>query len=94
MLQEAAAQVSEPGRAAPSMERERRGVGLTDPIFSATVSGARRIDAKTFLAPGAEALAAGIAGDLKAMTAPIEVAEAEAAASLEGAPRCDAYGLA
>ena len=82
MLQEAAAQVSEPGRAAPSMERERRGVGLTDPIFSATVSGARRIDAKTFLAPGAEALAAGIAGDLRAMLAAIEVAEAEAAASL------------
>jgi len=82
MLQEAAAQVSEPGRAAPSMERERRGVGLTDPIFNGTISGARRIDADTFLAPGAEALAAGIAGDLKAMNAPIEVAEAESAASL------------
>jgi len=82
MLQEAAAQVSEPGRAAPSMERERGGVGLTDPIFNATISGVNRIDSDTFLAPGAEALAAGIAGDLKAMNAPIEVAEAENAASL------------
>ena len=82
LLQEAAAQVSQPGRAAPSMERERGGVGLTDPIFNATISGARRIDDKTFLAPGAEALAAGIARDLKAMMAPIEVAEAEAAPSL------------
>src|SRR5271157_5808843 len=82
MLQEAAAQVSEPGRAAPSMERERRGVGLTEPMFNATISGARRIDAETFLAPGAEALAAGIASDLKAMMGPIEVAEPEIAASL------------
>ncbi len=82
MLQEAAAQVSEPGRAAPSMERERKGVGLTDPIFNATISGARGIDADSFLAPGGEALAAGIAGDLKAMMAPIEVAEAENAALL------------
>ena len=83
MLQEAATLVSEPGRAAPSMEREqRRGVGLTDPIFNATISGARRIDDKTFLAPGAELLAAGMARDLPAMMAPIEVAEAESAASL------------
>src|SRR5271166_4133488 len=82
MLQEAAAQASEPGRAAPSMERERRGVGLTDPIFNATISGARRIDDETFLAPGAELLAAGMARDLTAMMAPIKVAEAEAAPSL------------
>ncbi len=58
MLQEAAARASEPGRVAQSMERERRAVGLTDPIFNATISGARRIVADTFLAPGAEALAA------------------------------------
>ncbi len=83
MLQEAAAQASEPGRAAQSMERERRAVGLTDPIFNAAISGARRIDADTFLAPGAEALGAGIAVDLKAMMAPIEIAEAEAAPSLK-----------
>ena len=82
MLQEAAAQVSEPGRQAPSMERERRSVGLTEPMFNATISGARRIDAETFLAPGAEALSAGIASDLKAMMGPIEVAEPEIAASL------------
>jgi hypothetical protein len=82
MLQEAAAQVSQPGRAAPSMERERRGVGLTDPIFNATISGARRIDDETFLAPGAGTLAAGMARDLPAMMAPIEVAEAENVASL------------
>ncbi len=30
MLQEAAAQASEPGRSAPSMERERRSVGLDE----------------------------------------------------------------
>jgi len=82
MLQEAAAQVSEPGRVPPSMERERRGVGLTDPIFNATIVGARRIDDKTFLAPGAELLAVGMARDLTAMMAPIEVAEAENAPSL------------
>src|SRR5271157_1431881 len=82
ILQEAAAQASEPGRAPPSMERERRGVGLADPLFNATISGVRRIDAETFLAPGAEALAAGMAPDLAAMMAPIEVAGPEAAAPL------------
>ena len=85
MMQEAAAQVSEPGRQAPSMERERRSVGLKEPMFNATISGARRIDAETFLAPGAEALSAGIASDLKAMMGPIEVAEPEIAASLRRA---------
>src|SRR5208337_4000843 len=81
-LGERAVLVSEPGRQAPSMERERRSVGLTEPMFNATISGARRIDAETFLAPGAEALAAGIASELKAMMGPIEVAEPEIAASL------------
>jgi hypothetical protein len=51
-------------------------------MFNATISGARRIDAETFLAPGAEALSASIASDLKAMMGPIEVAEPEIAASL------------
>ena len=48
LLQEAAAQASHPGRGPPSMERERKSVGLTDPIFDTTVSGARQIDAGTF----------------------------------------------
>ncbi len=93
MLQEAAAQASEPGRAAPSMERERRSVGLAEPIFNATISGARRIDAETFLAPGAEALAAGMACDLTAMMAPIEVAEAEGASPLRARLAATLAGL-
>ena len=83
LLQEAATQVSHPGRTAPSMELELRAVGLSEPILSATVSGARPIDADTFMAPGAELLAAGMAGDLRAMMQPIEVAQTENAARLK-----------
>ncbi len=83
LLQEAASQASQPGRGPPSMERERKSVGLTDPIFDTTVSGARQIDASTFHASGAEQLAAGMAGDLKAMMAPIETAQAEDAPMLK-----------
>jgi uncharacterized protein Yka (UPF0111/DUF47 family) len=83
LLQEAAAQASQAGRPRPSLERERRSVGLTEPVFDATVSGARRIDADTFLAPGAEPLAAGLARDLTAMMRPIAVADADAAAPLK-----------
>jgi uncharacterized protein Yka (UPF0111/DUF47 family) len=83
LLQEAAAQASRPGQRPPSMERELKSVGLTDPVFSTTVSGARLIDADTFYAPGAERLAADMAGDLKAMMAPIETAEAEDATKLK-----------
>lgn len=75
LLQEAAAQASHPGRDAPSMERELRAVGLTDSSYGATVSGAQPIDADTFVAPGAERLAVGIAGYLTAMMESIEVAE-------------------
>jgi len=83
LLQEAAAQVSHPGRAAPSIERELRSVALNDPIYSATVSGARPIDADTFMAPGAELLATGMADDLKAMLEPIQVAQTENAVRLK-----------
>ena len=83
MLQEAGAQASEPSRSAPSMERELRSVGLDSPAFNATISGARRIDAESFLAPGAELLATGIADDLTAMIKPIEVGRPDAAASLQ-----------
>jgi len=83
MLQEAAAQASEPNRQAPTLERERRSVGLSEPAFNDVISGARRIDADTFLGPGAELLASGIAGDLKAMIAPIEIARADVAAPLK-----------
>ena len=65
------------------MERELNSVGLTDPIFSTTVPGARAIDGDTFHAPGAERLATDMAGDLKAMMGPIETAEAEDAPKLE-----------
>jgi uncharacterized protein Yka (UPF0111/DUF47 family) len=82
MLQEAAAQVSIPGRKAPSLERELRSVGLTDSNYGETISGARPIDADTFVAPGAELLAAGMARDLEAMIKPIEVAETQDAAQL------------
>ncbi len=83
LLQEASAQASTPGRAAPSMKRELRNVGLADPDFASTVSGARPIDGETFLAAGAEALAAGIASDLAAMLRPIEVAEAKGAVAIK-----------
>src|SRR5208283_1782160 len=83
LLQEASAQAATSGRPAPSMERELKGVGLADPVFDSTVSGARRIDGETFLAPGAEKLAAGVRDDLEAMLRPIEVAEAEGAAALK-----------
>jgi hypothetical protein len=82
ILQEASAQVVTTGRQPPSLERELREVGLTDPVFAATISSARRIDAETFLAPGAGLLAAGMAGDLALMLGPIEAAEADATASL------------
>ena len=83
LLQEASAQAATPGRQASSTERELRSVGLADPVFASTVSGARRIDADTFLSPGAEALAAGMASDLEAMLRPIDVAEAEGAPALK-----------
>jgi hypothetical protein len=92
MLQEAAAQASGPNRQEPSLERERRSVGLTEPAFNDTISGARRIDTDTFLAPGAELLASGIARDLKAMMAPIEIAQTDAAALLKA--RVDAMIVA
>ena len=60
LLQEAAAQASRPGRGPPSMDRELNSVGLTDPFFNTTVSGARQIDADTFHAPGADQLGAGL----------------------------------
>ena len=83
LLQEASAQASKPARAAPSMARELRTVGLADPVFASTVAGARPIDGETFLAPGAEALAAGVASDLALMLRPIAVAEAEGADALK-----------
>jgi hypothetical protein len=83
LLQESSAQARRPNRPAASLERELRGVGLDDPAFSAMVSGARAIDDATFLAPGGEALAAGLAADLATMLRPIEVAEAKGAGALK-----------
>ncbi len=82
LLQEASAQASEPGRAPRSLDSETRAAGLDDPAFDAIFSGARPLDAGHFIAPGAAALAAGMAGDLAAMTAPLEVAGGEDAAAL------------
>lgn len=87
LLQEASGQASKPGGAVPSMARELRAVGLADPVFASTVAGARPIDGETFLAPGAEALAAGFESDLAAMLRPIEVAEAEGAEALKARVR-------
>lgn len=83
LLQEAAAQVSQPGLAAPEMTRELRAVGLTEPVYAETISGARPLGSDAFIAPGAELLVAGMAHDLEAMMEPIEVAQSEAAAELK-----------
>jgi uncharacterized protein Yka (UPF0111/DUF47 family) len=79
LLQEASAHAAEPGRAALSLEQERRAVGLDDSDYDAIISSARPLDAATFLSPGAARLAAGFASDLAAMLAPCEAAESEAA---------------
>ncbi len=83
LLQEASAQASEPGRAPPSLERERRAAGLDDVAFDAIFSGARPLDAGHFIAPGAAALAAGMADDLAAMLSPLEAAGRGDAAALK-----------
>jgi uncharacterized protein Yka (UPF0111/DUF47 family) len=83
LLQEASAQASEPGRAPPSLASETRAAGLDDSAFDAIFSGARPLDAGHFIAPGAAALAAGMAGDLAAMIAPLEVAGGEGVAALK-----------
>jgi hypothetical protein len=83
MLQEAAAQAAQPGRVSLSLEQERRAAGLSDPAFDTTISGARSVDAGFFIAPGAERLAKGLADDLAAMFAPLDIAEPEAAAPLK-----------
>ena len=88
MLQEAAAQALRPGRAPLSLDAERRAAGLADPAFDSLISGAQSLDDEAFLAPGAARLAAGLAGDLAAMFAPVEVADSEQAATLK--PRLDA----
>ncbi|MGO8739345.1 DUF47 domain-containing protein [Rhodoblastus sp.] len=93
LLQEASAQASEPGRAPPSLESERRAAGLDDAAFEAIFSGARPLDAGHFVAPGAAVLAAGISGDLAAMLAPLEVVGGEEAAALKGRMAAIAGGL-
>ena len=85
LLQEAAAQVSQPGLAAPAMTRELRAVGLTEPVYAETISGARPLGSDAFIAPGAELLVAGMAHDLKAMMEPIEVAQSEGRSEAQGA---------
>ncbi len=93
LLQEASAQASEPGRAPPDLESERRAAGLDDRAFDAIFSGARPLDAGHFTAPGAAALVAGMAGDLVAMLAPLEVAGGEEAASLKARLEAIVTGL-
>ena len=93
LLQEAAAQATIPGRPAPSMEREFKSVGLDDPVFVSTVSAARRIDGERFLAPGAEALAAGVAADLSAMLRPIQSGGRPDARGARRGDGCDAARL-
>lgn len=81
ILQEASAHAAQPGRASLSLQQERRAAGLGDPAFDTTVLGARSVDSASFMAPGAERLAKGLADDLAAMFAPVEVAEPAAAAA-------------
>ncbi len=92
LLQEASAHAAAPGRAALALEQERRAVGLDDPDYDATISGARPLDPATFLSPGAARLAAGFAKDLAAMFAPLEVAASETATALK--TRLDAVAAA
>ncbi len=83
MLQEASAHVTQPGRPSLSLEPERRAAGLNDPAFDTTILGAQVVDSGTFIAPGAERLGKGMAADLDAMFAPLEVAAAPAAESMK-----------
>jgi uncharacterized protein Yka (UPF0111/DUF47 family) len=80
LLQEAASHAAEPGRPPLSLEAECRAVGLTEPDYAGIVAGARAHDAESFVAPGAERLAAGFVSDLAAMAAPVEVAHPNEAA--------------
>ena len=82
ILQEAAAQATEPGRSPSSLARELRDVGLSEAAFGTMISGTRPIDAGMFVAPGAAELAAGLASDLQTMLAPVTAADAERAALL------------
>ena len=83
LLQQAAAEAAEPGRAAPTMARELADVGLSAATFAVMISGARALDAGAFVAPGAAELSAGMADDLARMLAPLAVADAKRAEPLE-----------
>ncbi len=88
MLQEAAAQASQPQRKAHDFAAERRAAGLDDPALDRLIAGAHRLGPGRLSAPGAGTLIAGVGPDLRALSAPLEAARSpgwEALAARVGA---------
>jgi len=74
LLQEAAAQLQAPGRAAQSL-----GAGLAGEVSENCIAEARLVGAGRIYLPGATALLAGLKADLAAMLAPLQAADEAAA---------------
>jgi uncharacterized protein Yka (UPF0111/DUF47 family) len=80
LLQDAGAQVQEPGRAARPFGAGLREAGLGDEVTETCIADARLVGAGRLYLPGALALVAGLKADLTAMLAPLQAADAAAAA--------------
>jgi hypothetical protein len=78
LLQEAAAQAQTANREPRSFRAERQAARLDAPDFDSLVAGARALDPKHVLIPGAGKLVAGMTTDLSAMLAPLQAADSEA----------------
>ncbi len=85
LLQEAVAHAQNPAAPPHTLEAERRGAGLDQPVFASTVKDARALDAGGVAIPGAGMLLAGLYGDIEAMMAPISLADAKRAESARAA---------
>ncbi len=83
LLQEAVAHAQNPAAPPHTLEAERRGAGLDQPVLAYTVKDARALDAGGFAIPGAGMLLAGLYGDIEAMMAPISLADAKRAEEFE-----------
>lgn len=70
LLQAALAHADHPAAPADSLKRERLACGLEDPALDTMVAAARRQGARTLI-PGAAALLARIAADMREMAAPV-----------------------
>jgi len=80
LLQAAAAQAAEPGRAVVDFSAERRAVGLDDDAFDSTIAGARGAAPGLVTIPGSARLEAGLRADIAAMIAAVQAFDpAEAA---------------